>query len=526
MRANLTLSSRHLVTQSLLQRFPEKFSLALVLALAATLRLTNLAHNPGWYTDEATHLNLAQHLLRGQAQYFAITQSFLLFGRMPLFEWLLAGALALGGDGLLTLRALTGALGVVTVGVLYWAARPLSRRLALLAALLLAIYPSAVLYSRFGFSYNLLAPLVLVVWRGLGSYWLLGQRRWLGATTLVVGLGLLSDLWMGVLIAPVLIVIVLRRWRDALWALPWLALPGALYVASQLIFTPRAFLFDVRFTLARLNAIPVTQQAATVMDNLLTLFGQEAWWLAGLAGLALLNPAPARYLALALFIAPLLLLGRTVALYSLSFYYMIPLLPMAALGSAALIHHAARLRWHLAVGVLALFMAALPATLRQISTGFVTPIDDFLINPTDARAAADFVNQHSHPDDVIIASPAVAWLLQTHAADFQMAVAATGQATVHLPANIPADRFAFDPRFENARYIIIDNLWRNWAAIHIPAVAEMMPIIEQWPIAFQSSAMVVYRNPKSNLTQEDDPDKMFMQSRGLTISDRGSKVSP
>lgn len=147
------------------QRLFEKLALLLILGLAAFLRLTNLTHNPGWYTDEATHLDIARHLLRGQTQYLAITQSFLLFGRMPLFEWLLAGALTLGGEGMATLRTLTGLLGVATVGGLYWATRPLSRRLALLAALLLAIYPPAVLYSRLGFSYNLLALLMLVVWR-------------------------------------------------------------------------------------------------------------------------------------------------------------------------------------------------------------------------------------------------------------------------------------------------------------------------------------------------------------------------
>ena len=53
---------------------------------------------------------------------------------------------------------------MITVAVLYLTVRRMTRdvRLALLAALLLAIYPPAVLYSRFGFSYNLLAPLVLL----------------------------------------------------------------------------------------------------------------------------------------------------------------------------------------------------------------------------------------------------------------------------------------------------------------------------------------------------------------------------
>lgn len=473
----------------------EALTLILILALAACLRLANLAHNPGWYTDEATHLDIAQHLLRGPTQYLAITQSVLLFGRMPLFEWLLAGALALGGDGMTTLRMLTGALGVGTVGVLYWAARPLSRRLALLAALLLAIYPPAVLYSRFGFSYNLLAPLTLATWRGLWGYWSLDKRRWLVVAASAVGFGLLSDLWMGVLIAPVLLITLLRRWQAALWVLPLLACPMAVYAVIQLAVWPHAFLFDARFTLTRLNAIPLTQQAAVMLENLTRLLSQDGGWLAGFIGLLILRPAAHRNISLLVWLWPVVVLGRTVALYSLSFYYMIPLLPLAVLGSAALIHRLARIKWWWAVGVMAFFVASLPASLRQIHAGFVTPIDPFLISPVAARATAQWVNQHSGADDVIIASPTIAWLLQSNTADFQMAVAAVGEATVHLPANIPADRFAFDPRPEKARYVIVDNLWRNWAVVHMPAVAVMMQTVKQWPIAFQSGEIVVYQNP-------------------------------
>lgn len=497
----------HVATQPVRQRVSEKLCVLLILVLAAYLRLTHLAHNPGWYTDEATHLNIAQHLLRGQTQYLAISQSFLLFGRMPLFEWLLAGALALGGDGMTTLRMLTGALGVATVGLLYGATRPLSRRLALLAALLLALYPPAILYSRLGFSYNLLAPLVLLVWWGLRGYWNsresapgLNPRWWLALAGLALGLGLLSDLWMGVMLGPVILLTLLRRWQDTVWVLPLAAWPVAVYALLQLAGAPHAFLFDLHYTLNRLNAIPLTQQAAVLEENIAVLLRQNGWLGLSLAGLVIgRQPSDvrnrARYLCLGLLLWPIIILGRTVALYSLSFYYMIPLWPLVALGSAMLIERLAHWRWWLALVVAVSFMVWLPATARQIYTGFVTPIDDFLINPADAHAAAQFANQHSDTDDVIIASPAVAWMLTGHAADFQMAVAATGQATVHLPANIPADRFVFDPRVENARYVIVDNLWRNWAGVQMLAVAAMMQTVAQWPIAFQSGEIVVYRNP-------------------------------
>jgi hypothetical protein len=275
-----------------------------------------------------------------------------------------------------------------------------------------------------------------------------------------------------------------------LGALLALAAPAGLYATTMLFTAPAAFLFDVRFTLARLNAIPLHQQWATLLDNVGVLLTQDLWLAASVVGLWQLKPA-LRNLSLLLLLVPILVLGRAVALYSLSAYYQIPLWPLVAIGVGGLI-----VRWRKWSVLLVIpFMLSVPATLRQLHTGFVTPIDAFLIHSADARAAAHFVNAHSTADDVIIASPVIATLLTARAADFQMAVAATGQATEHLPAHLPAERFAFDPRFENARYVIVDNLWRNWAVVHMPAVAAMMKTAEQWPVVFQVGEIIVYFNP-------------------------------
>lgn len=77
----------------------EGFVLILIFAFAAYLRLANLADNPGWYTDEGANLLMAQELSEGRMQYMAIHRSILLFARMPLFEWMLAGLLRCVGDG-------------------------------------------------------------------------------------------------------------------------------------------------------------------------------------------------------------------------------------------------------------------------------------------------------------------------------------------------------------------------------------------------------------------------------------------
>lgn len=475
-------------------------ALTSILLLAAYLRLANIADNPGWYTDEGTHLDLARNLLHGEARYLALRDSALLVARPPLFHFLLAGSMSLLGEDMLALRTLTALLGIVSVAVVS-AARlddePADGLPWMLAGLWLALSPSAILYSRFGFSYNALAPLVLLLWRSLWRFWRTQQPRWLALASVSAGLGLVTDLWMGVLLPALAMVTALRQPRALVWSLPLAGLPLSLYAASSLLTTPAAFLFDVRYTFARLNIIPFDQQAATLADNLVNVAWQEPWFALGLASVILMRPASARNLGWLICGSALVLLGRSVALYSLSTYYLIPLFPFAALGWAAAVVELRRLtqaRWRLAlaVGIAVALTRSAQDGLKFADTGWPTPIDSFLVEPAEARAAAQFVDTRLGADEVVVASPAVAWLITGQAADFQMAVAATGQATPHLPADIPPERFAFDPRFATARYLIVDDLWRNWAAVHLPPVDALLATLDNQPPEFESGRIRVY----------------------------------
>lgn len=127
---------------------------------------------------------------------------------------------------------------------------------------------------------------------------------------------------------------------------------------------------------------------------------------------------------------------------------------------------------------------------------FTVRLGTTLADPQTARLATSFVNARTSPDDVVLCSPTIAWLLHTHAADFQMAVAATGRATQHFPADIPSSRFRFDPRLENATYVILDPLWRGWASTQMPEVAEMVREVEEgWGLERRFGEFEVYRHP-------------------------------
>jgi 4-amino-4-deoxy-L-arabinose transferase-like glycosyltransferase len=509
-----------------------------ILALAFYIRLTNVATNPGWYTDEGTDIDIAHHLQMGEVQYLAVNQSFLLFGRPPLFQSVLATAFNVFGTGIETLRSLTGVLGVISVGLLFVVVRRSGERiLALLAALMFAIYPNAVVYSRMGYSYNLLTPLVILTYWGMWEYINSSQRRWLVLAALVLGIGGLSNLASFNFILPLIVVILFRRRSDIFWVVPLIFLPFILYALFMLLTASQAFLFDVQFTLLRIGKFSFLEQISLTFVNFISLIQHDFWVGLGIVGLFIIPIERLYHLSILSLVFPLLALGRTVILGSAGYYYFIPLMPFIALGVAALVNYGTpyvfefvhmglkRLfaalnlpqspisRWFqtrlIAIGtasfIFYLFIAPLVAITffhiaSYIPTRFPTMIDSYLLNPSHAQGAIDYVNRAIQQDDVVIASPGLAWAINGDVADFQMSIAYQGIATEHLPNNIPSDRWVFDPTYTRARFVIIDNLWLNWAVNEMDEVRTMVEDVTlRWQLAFEAGAIKVYENPFHNV---------------------------
>ena len=514
----------------------ELVGLGLILALAAYLRGTNLANNPGWYSDEGTLVDIARHLAAGHWQYQALNQSVLIAARPPLFLLLLSGLFQFFHPDITTLRSFTATLGVLSVFLVYLLVRFINGgkrpSLALLSALLLSIYPQAVLYSRIGFSYNLLAPLALSACLGLWGYLETRRGIWLAIASLSIGLGMVSDLMMIAFVIPALLVISVRGWRGLLVGIVLMALPLGVYSLWMSSTVPGAFWFDLQFTLTRLRALPWMAQFPAVLLNYYYLLSRDVWFLAGILGMFMASPIRWRWMLLAMFLLPLIFLGRSTGFASgLEVYYLIALFPLVAIGAAVLVWNAipyvlrtvqgalesllrswgwkeTRGRWWVSrlaafVGSLSLFLIVISPlllstmlTVSDIRGSMVTRIDPVLVNASDGRLVIDYINHNVQPEDLVVASPAVAWAILAHSADFQQSLAAQGIATRHFPADIPADRFAFNPDYQRARYVVIDRIWRNWAALNMPEVAQMMAEVERWPMEFSAGEIQVYRNPK------------------------------
>ncbi len=195
---------------------------------------------------------------------------------------------------------------------------------------------------------------------------------------------------------------------------------------------------------------------------------------------------------------------------------MIPMLPFVAFGTAIVVDTGLTYLWQytcetlqamplplsliLSAGVCVVivgapFLVSLGLDLDHVRNGFPTEIDPFLVNPAEARQVAQFINTHAQPADLVIVTPAISWLLDTRTVDVQMSIAATGRGTVHYPPNIPADRWLFDPRIEQARYVVLDNFWRSWGVANIPGLSGLLQQVQEWPQVFQIGSLMVYQNP-------------------------------
>ncbi len=516
--------------------FIEGLALFIILGLAAYLRLAHVSDNPGWYTDEGMLINIAQNMMHGRLQYMAINQSFLIIMRFPLFTWLLAGLFQIFGVSITVLREFTGSLGVLAVGLTYGMVRHAQGRkgiaLALTAALMLTIYPQAILFSRIGFSYSLLAPLLVLCFWGLWQYLDCQKPGWLALAALAIGVGGASDLMAFTLLPTFCLVVYMRRWKDLLWSLPLIVLPDAIYFLWMAVSVPQAFWFDLQYLFSRLGSIPAAAQIPAAFLNFAALPAWDNWVLLAVVGLFLLKPARLRWLAFLFYFLPLVVLGRTVGLVGTAYYYASPLFPFAALGVASLICAgvpiilqefqkglgAIFVRWqwlssrlggtrflrlfNMFISTLALFLLVVGpllfttgSSLVQVTTTMQTSFDWALVDPLGARKVTTFVNQATITDDLVITSPNIAWLIKAHVADFQISLASRGEDTLHFPPGIPKNRFAYQADYVSAKFVIVDRLWRNWAVKMMPSVQAMLEKVQNWPLVYQDGEYSVYRNP-------------------------------
>lgn len=480
--------------------------LIFVILVASFVRFWNLESNPAWYTDEGTHIEIARHLINGKTQYLGITESYLIAARLPLFEHLLAFWMRLAGVSMLSLRILTSFCGVLTVALVYRLCRQAASnpRFALYATALFAVYPQAVIYSRFGFSYNLLPLLILLGIYSLIRHYQSKNVKYAAFAGLIFGVGTLSDFIALAFLPSVLLIAIFINRRHIIYIILSIVAPFMVYAVIELFILPDIFLHDLSYTLSRTGGLSLHLQLENLIKNSSVLL-TETWWMPmGVFGLLFVRPKSFRVMLVLLMILPIVISGRTVALYNLSAYYMIPFLPFIAIGLAALvtlIERMIRKQSDLMASVVAaaligmLFILTLTGLIKDIRYGFQIGIEQFLIDAGEAYQIEDYMIDYAKDADLIITAPTLAWMFDAQVTDFQLASLTDGSDGIHFPANLYPERFAYGVNYRQATYATVGNLWRDWGAIHMPVVAAMLHDIQaNWLLVFQTESIKIYQN--------------------------------
>ncbi len=528
------------------KKFPQKtflmaafrgLLLTAVLVLAGYLRFFNLRTNPGWYGDEGTLVEIAANLLEGRVEYYSLGRSTLLAARLPLFPVLLAGLMSLFGKGITTLRYFTAGLAVASVFFLYWTVRRMLGKegqwMALTAALLLAIYPGAVFYSRIGFSYNLLPLIVIGLMGLLWEYLETDNKTYLLVSGLLLGIGTFSDVVMFAFLPVLFLVGAVKNWKWAFQSILTALVPLGIYAGLNLLLIPDVFLYDAQYTFFRLGELPLIIQYPFAVYNLTELISSDVWWAFAVIGLFMIKNRRLRYLSFLMFTIPLFLLARTAYLPGLSFYYLIPLFPVVALGAACLLTRGTPVvietiqrgvesmiqliglrnlendlfktlrKWAVPLSVSLIGFPVLfgpfviPAVEGVVSvrSGFDSSLEPILVDPESALEAVNFVNQRTASDDLVITSPTIGWALDSRVVGFQLAMAYRGEATKHFPDDLPKDRFVHPADYRQASFALVDPMWKNWGLPNLEGLQAMTAQVGSWELVLDNDQIQVYQNP-------------------------------
>lgn len=509
-------------------------ALAAILICAAVLRLAHLRSVPGWYSDEGNFIDFAAQISQGKWQNFC-TSGAPHIDRLPVYMYLLAAGIRIFGTDIAVSRGLSAISAIASAGLLYLLVSKIcGKKLGLLSSAIFAVLPWAVVYNRLGLTYNLMSPLFLLTLLATWNFLQKPSLKWMALAAVPAGLAFGTDYLGVVAILLATGVWFLKGWRWLVVGATAFFLTMALILAPPLWMAPKVFWQDVVMTLTSRSGI--TASGSVLLNlaiNFTELLRRESWVFVGICGLFLLPDRRLRGLTLAGTGITLLAITRSFAPVGRSLHYLIHLFPFFALGMAAFFTQAARRAYHAILDLWQGLEGALPWLARRASfwasarkatlwlsmgflfggpalwmimasTALVATGNEFLLhgdndhNLTPAAEAGEVIQylaSHSQPDDLVLASPHLAWAAPTERkADFR-----NQQTYDNLLAgtslHLPRERFLYPCGVEDATYVILDPLGRDFAPRVLPGMEGTIKKVESWPVVFQTDSLALYQNP-------------------------------
>ncbi len=494
--------------------------LGLIIILSLYFRTRKIAQSPGWFRDEGTYLEIARRIGKKPLPLGAVNVTFVgpNMTHPPLYFLLSHLSFKFGQPDMRTFRLFNASLGVLATLLIFLLGYEVGRpdepsatptlhqeMLGLIAAFFYTIHPDAVMYNRMGMPYNLyLIEAILVALFAL-RYIRTGEFVWCLAASIVASAALLTVYYSVVFIVFLFIVILARKKPRHLWSLACIPVPLIIFLIFMAAGKSPGFWDDI-------TALRSASRAGSLYLILLhyeEFFQSGISYVLGILGLFFFRRKAARiFLPLLCILMAHIVLRRADTIIKFVHYPVIPLLPFIALGCAAIalrISEAAKSVWGFIILLLP-FLLATYVSIGQVRYGiygrFNTPLEFGMTkNTLDTYKVAEYVNAHTEPDDLVLATTTLWSLLHTRTADLAQALAYEGKKVDFYRHNFPRERFLFSPAISQATYIVMDSFTDQWrksppASFNAPFAEAIKEVEEKWHLVHQQGEYHIYENPK------------------------------
>lgn len=513
------------------------FAIVLVVAWAA-LFLPNLRTNPNWYGDEGEWMEKSWTFIHGTPRVGPIIDDFVFPYPYPPLYMLVNGALLrVFGNDIVVARALGAVTALAAGAILFWIGKRVrSATFGFLCAAAFLVYPQANMNFRWVRSHPMAGTLALACIGFLICYLQDKRRRDLVWAGVLCSLATATNYYAVGMIGGVIAVAIwvnwrrwreLSAWRDVLMGAAVAGAFGTLFVLWYL--ATQGGVGHLREQVQRLGGM--TQAPGLVETGLRMakfcfttptsigpqgLEGHDVWLIAAVLGLIAFPVARLRGWLMFWLVALMWPIFRKQDNVSWFFYPATVFLPLMALGVGSAAEQLGRVvMWALkrrdSVGVqiapgVVVFGFWATVSLNGAWGHFDTMIDRFTQRSIpEAEAAMKYVNDHTTADDFVLVPKQIYWLVKaSRRSMLSHCQTIEGKTNGAWPVPIPPDRFWFDCRWQNAKYLVlasgVDATGRQqWGidlvyTIGAGGAGEIVPLMvdEKWKVVYAGGRGVAY----------------------------------
>ena len=470
---------------------------ALLLAWAF-LYLPNLGTTPRWYGDETITLSCGQDLVHGVFANRATWNTYMnpQFCYQPGYVFLVGLASTISHQNIAWPRFLNA---LCALGIAWVALRVLGRRFGITAGLSIGLlflsYEQSVIHFRWVYAHNAVA-LGLFICFCFQTIPMRRRRSWGAGAGLAIAAASHPLALQGGLAA------FLNRWNRPRTWLPLFAPPlgvGLLSLSPIFFWKPDWFIHDIfelkEFYGSSSQDIGTGWQWPIIFWR---FFTHDWFHILALASALFCLFSRFRPIALAsILIAALLTRNRQNL--PVFYYQAVVILPLLAAGIGYAIVRLSKVlpwqkhisRWLAFVLPALLFCLVLP---EVCTSSLISRNDPWVVHSiNDIKETADWVNQHTQPEDLVICHWNIGWLLRCQNADPLMSVAWEGLPTFTYEHGLSKERFRYSADIRKAKFFVltdIDHIW-TLAQPNVNAVVNERNLLGWQPVYKSGNCLVL-----------------------------------